>query len=189
MNHEPKFCLLAFALSILPFEVMAEPGEVENDLRGTLIRGLDGSVFASYVCGDLNLRGNVSFVGCGTASETFLTPQLGAELSHYRLEYAWRLTETSLKLNLVVGAGMAEGQLGQDAAGFFVNPDQEAATIEAAGPEIMVGTDIWIPTRLKTYDFRFRFDLGATWLPGWRRVGGTSEDFVPFGVITTNARF
>lgn len=83
---------------------------------------------------------------------------------------------------------MAEAQLGQDAAGFFFNPESDLSTIEAAGGELAFGLDVFVPTALKT-QMRIRLDLGMAWLPGWKEVGGNSEDVVPFGLITTNAEF
>lgn len=174
-------------LLLLSADLAAEETETSRsaDLRGVLIGGVEGAPFASYICGDFALSTSFSFVGCGTASETFLTPQLGAELSHYRLEYGWQLNPL---MNFSLGAGMAEAQLGQDAAGFFFNPESDLSTIEAAGGELALGLDFFVPTAVKT-QMRIRLDLGMAWLPGWREVGGNSEDVVPFGLITTNAEF
>jgi len=168
----------------------SQPQEgARGDLRGAVVQGQDGTVLASYICGDFRVAGRFSLVGCGAASDMFLVRPLTAELSHYRLESAWNFADRGFKLNLLAGAGMAEGQLGQDAPGFFLNPESDFATIEAAGPELMVGVDLWIPTLLRVTNLRVRLDAGAAWLPGWKRVGGTSQDVVPFTVLTANAHF
>jgi hypothetical protein len=158
-------------------------------IRGAVIQGEDGTVVGSYICRNTHIFEGVSFVGCGAASDLFsVTPQ-SAELSHYRLEHTVHVLQGPLELRMSFGGGMAEGQLGQDAPGFFLNPDASRQTVEAAGPEAVVAIDLWWPTDFENSDFRLRLDAGMTWLPGWQAVGGTSNDFVPFGVLTVNAEF
>ena len=158
-------------------------------LRGAVVSGVDGTVLGSYLCRNFHLFSGISFVGCGAASDLLsVTPQ-SAELSHYRLEQTFHLVQGPVEIRMSLGGGMAEGQLGEDAAGFFLNPGASQKTIEAAGPEAAAAIDIWWPTAFQNSDFRLRLDAGVTWLPGWREVGGTSADFVPFGIMTINALF
>ncbi len=163
--------------------------EVRRELRGALVQGADGAVVGSYICRNFHFFSGISFVGCGAASDLFAVTPQSAELSHYRLEKTFRVVQGPLEMRFSFGGGMAEGQLGQDAPGFFLNPDESQQTVEAAGPEAAVAIDLWWPTVFNDRDFRLRLDAGVTWLPGWKAVGGTSDDLVPFGVLTVNADF
>ena len=182
--------LLFILLTLSSSSVFAEGNrDPRRAIRGALVQGVDGTVVGSYICRNFHIFEGTSFVGCGAASDLLsVTPQ-SAELSHYRLEHTLHLLQGPLEMRVSFGGGMAEGQLGEDAPGFFLNPDGSQQTIEAAGPEAAVAIDLWWPTMLNDSDFRLRFDAGMTWLPGWQEVGGSSADFVPFGVLTMNALF
>ena len=182
--------LLPIVLTLWSTTVFAQGDrDARRALRGAIVEGNDGTVLSSYICRNFLGFAGVSFGGCGAASDLFSVQPDTAELSHYRLEHAFRLIEGAFELRLSLGGGMAEGQLGQDAPGFFLKPDTSQQTIEAAGPEAVIALDLWWPTAFERNDFRIRLDVGMTWLPGWKEVGGSSDDIVPFGVLTTNAEF
>lgn len=182
---------IVFAGFIIAAEARAAaPVEGPRNMRGAVVQGADGTALSAYICGDFNVWGTTSLVGCGAASDIFEVDAGHAELSHYRLEYEiGRVRAAESSFGFHVGAGMAEGQLGVDAPGFFFDPNPARSTVEAAGPELVGAFDAELPTVFEGYSWRFRMDVGVAWLPGWKEVGGTSNDVVPFAVLTANTYF
>lgn len=165
---------------------MRETGDAT--MRGAVVQGVDGSALASYICGDVGIGLGLSLVGCGAASDLFAVTPAGGELSHYRLERGFTWLAGAWSWDVIFGAGMAEAQWGQDAAGFYL-ANEDLSTVEAAGGELMVGMEVWAPAAWRFVDMRLRLDGGVAWLPGWQEVGGNREDVLPFGVLTANGSF
>ncbi len=211
MNFRPSFCALlttlvalaAFSPAASQAHTSPSPGEqdvqtphhsermISGSLRGAMVSGTDDGLPTGYLCGDMTIGPRLAMVGCGSGSG-FMTPQLpgaGPEIAHFRLDLSLPQLIRSPYLELSVGAGLAEAELGPDELGFVFNPGAQQNVVEVAGPEVAAGLKFTPPTAGPVFDLRAHLDVGVAWLPGWTAIGGPGGDLAPFAVLTANGRF
>ena len=108
------------------------------------------------------------------------------DLAHFRARVRVLDTEKgAMEAGLVVGAGLAELQVGQDAPGFVVGDDSPT---EGAGPEVSVGVKgrVWLHPQVYLVG---DITAGSAWMVAAPRLLDQESGFVPFGAITVGAGF
>lgn len=147
--------------------------------------GLDPS--HPVVCVEGSPVSRLSLEACGNGAGVLHHAPVD-DMAHFRAR--WAVVERDggrLEPALLVGAGFAEIQRGDDAPGFQFGPGGEGA-VEAAGAELSTSGKLrfWLTPQT---NLSLDANVGAAWIPGAREVWGTDGPLVPFGMLTVGAGF
>lgn len=148
-------------------------------------QSVDGS--HPYLCGEGNPLAWLSVEACGTGAG-ILHRGDGFDMAHFRARV--RALHREIKrsdIDLLVGAGFAEVQRGEDAAGFRFG-EQDTGAVEAAGAEASLSVKGRFYTTPGTY-LVADVNAGAALIPGASQVFGQGGPVVPFAAATIGLGF
>jgi hypothetical protein len=132
----------------------------------------------------------LSIEGCGNGAG-FLHKDEGLDFAHFRTK-ARLLGATSGRgtLDLLAGAGFAEIQRTSDQPGFKFGKPQEAAPVEAAGPELSMSLKgrFYADPGARTY-LSADLNAGVAAIPGAPQVLGQGGPVLPFAAFTVGLGF
>lgn len=147
--------------------------------------GLDPS--HPVICVEGSPLARLSLEACGNGAGVLHRAPVD-DMAHFRARWAVVDHEGGrLEPALLVGAGLAEIQRGEDAPGFVFGPGGDGA-VEAAGAELSTSGKLrfWLTPQT---NLSLDANVGAAWIPGAREVWGTDGPLVPFGMLTVGAGF
>lgn len=148
-------------------------------------QSIDGST--PYLCAEGNPTAWFGIEACGNG-QGILHQGQGFDMVHFRGRFRALHRELNRSdVDLLVGAGFAEVQRGEDAAGFRFG-QQEPGSVEAAGPEASVSIKGRFYTTPGTY-LVADINAGAAVIPGAAQVFGAGGPVVPFATATIGLGF
>lgn len=184
--------LAAAALGQEPAEVVRQTTFVRRPIAGRPVFDLRVGAQAAdlptpFLCAEVTPVAWLGVEGCGTGAG-ILHQSDGFDLAHFRARVRALHREVKRSdLDLLVGAGFAEIQRGQDEAGFRFG-QQEAGAVEAAGAEASLSAKGRFYTTPGTY-LVADVNVGAAIIPGAPEVMGGGSPLVPFAGATVGLGF
>jgi len=140
-----------------------------------------------YLCGEGNPLAWLSIEACGTGAG-ILHQSPGYDMAHFRARVRALHAQTDrADIDLLVGAGFAEVQVGQDRGGFRFG-EQAPGSVEAAGAEASLSVKGRFYTTPGTY-LVADVNAGAAVIPGASAVFGRGGPVVPFAAATVGLGF
>jgi hypothetical protein len=192
----PALALLALTPAMLHAQ------EVSGEARARAEPAFPTRNFANLRVGGSTANGNgrpelclelspVSFLsveGCGTGSG-FLHGDPEPEVAHFRTKLRLRSFEREGwgTLQLVLAAGLAEAQVGEDDLGLqFTGTD--ARRVSTAGPELGVGLRFLRPLA-SGFELVGDFNLGMAWLPHAPELVKPGDSWLPSASLSFGVGF
>lgn len=140
------------------------------------------------LCGEGNPTAWLSIEACGNGAGILHQDANAFDMAHFRARFRALHREIQRSdVDVLLGAGFAEIQAGQDAAGFRFG-QQEAGALEAAGAEASVSVKGRFYTTPGTY-LTADVNAGAALIPGAPSVFGQGGPVVPFAAATVGLGF
>jgi len=140
------------------------------------------------LCLELSPVSFLSVEGCGTGSG-FLHGDPEPEVAHFRTKLRLRSFEPEGwgTLQLVLAAGLAEAQVGEDDPGLqFTGTD--ARRVSTAGPELGVGLRFLRPLA-SGFELVGDFNLGMAWLPHAPELVKPGDSWLPSASLSFGVGF